>query len=278
MRLKATLVASLLATSSALASPSQELDRAKAQYKSGEYQKAVDTLRPQLYPRARLTDPSELLDAHELLGVAYFYLGKQDLAYAEFLAVLKLDPNRELDPVENSADVYAFFEAIKRENQKTLELIRKQKEIEEAKKKRPSRQITIVREYHPQETWRNWVPFGVGQYHNGQPGKGTVFLAVQAGTLALSVGAFTYQLLRFGIDFKQDFRPEEVDLIFALQVTQIASGAAFLGAYGLGVWDAYRNQKPRWTESRKEEVLESRLRLSPLVGPSTVGAAATWEF
>jgi hypothetical protein len=261
----------------AAANPSQDLARARSQFERGQYQKVVDALAPQLYPRALLREEDELKEAHYLLGVAQFFLDRRDKARQEFVALLYLDPRKELDPAVESPEVYAFFEGVKGELKLKLEELRREKDKAEADKNKPSREVVITRTITEPSPIGNFVPFGYGQFRNDQPAKGTFFLVSETLTGGASLFLFTFQAVQYGIPSKVP--PDDKDLVRTIQITQIITGGLFLIFYGWGVVDSFAYQKPKMVEERHERPIESRAYILPMVTPDgAVGVGATWRF
>jgi tetratricopeptide (TPR) repeat protein len=278
----------------AQANPSQELARARSEFVRGAYERVIAQLDP-----ARISDASELEEAHYLLGVSHFYLGHREQARQEFAALLHLNPQRELDAATESPEVYAFFVGLKSELRSKLEEIRREKDREQALRDRPSREIVVERTIHERSAWNNFVPLGWPQFHNHQRGKGLLFLGTQALFGGASLALFGYQALSYGIP--QHVPPGDVGKVRTLEVLQIGTGGLFLVAYAWSILDGFANQAPAVEEKRIERPIgpgapgalgapaapspasrpssqPSGLRLTPLVTPQSVGLGATWRF
>jgi len=268
------LAAALLVALPARANPSQELSRARAEYARGEYQRTADILGPQLSPKPLISDERELKEAHYLLGNSYFFLGDKDRARSEYLAILYLDPRYELDDVTEDPQAYAFFTDVKRENKKYLDEIQRLKDEANRKKQQPGQVITDTIVYHPTPTAGNWVPFGIPQFKSGHRRKGAFLLASEALFAGTSLGVFSYLLVKYGYPPQRPESVSEQETIRQLQVVQIGTGAAAIGLYVYGVIDAYQNQPPKVTRTRKVAPMS----LVPLLQPGAVGVGAAWEF
>jgi hypothetical protein len=282
VRLIVLAVAALYALP-AWATPSRELARARAEFDRGQYQTVVETLGPQLYPRMLIRDEKELIEAHYLLGVAYFYTDRPDQARRELTALLYVDPTYTLDPVVESPEVYAFFEGIKGELRGKLEELRKQKEKEAEARRRPSREVLVTRVVRDRSPWENFVPFGVGQFRNQQSRKGWFFLASQLASGGTSLGLFVAQAVQYGVP-SRGVPLSDLDGLRTRQVVQIGAGAVFLLLYGWSVIDAFANQKPRVEETREERPISITDVPPPLIVPwisvtgDGGGLAFTWTF
>ncbi len=266
------------------AAPTQSLARARAEFERGEYKKVVATLTPEV---SLLSDEADLKEAHYILGVSYFYTKNRDLARQEFTALLYLDPSHELDKLTESPEVYAFYDSLKREMQDKLEAIRLQREREEEAKRQPLREVVIERTVRESSAWGNFVPFGYGQFRNGQPAKGVFFLVAESLLGGTSIALFGHQAVTYGIPshYPPDFSDADRSALRTRQIVQVGAGGLFLVTYIWGVIDAFTNQKPHVTETRSERPIApapaptSRVPLiTPVVGPEGVGLGATWRF
>jgi hypothetical protein len=262
------------------ATPSQELARARAEFTRGQYQTAIAILAPQLQ---RIREQAQLIEAHYLLFVAYFYTNDHKRAREEIGALLYHDPDYTLDPVVESSLVYAFFEGVKNDLRLQRDEWRKKKEQEAEARRRPSREVLVTRVVHDRSPWENFIPFGVGQFRNGQSGKGWFFAVSQLVSGGTSVGLFVAQAVQYGIPSK-GVPLSDIDGLRTRQVVQIGAGAVFLLLYGWSVIDAYANQKPRVEETREERPITLTDSPVPLVVPFVSasgeggGVALHWTF
>ncbi len=288
----------------AAASPSKEFDDARAVFRSGRYKDAIPKLTGLLYPQSRLSESGELAEAHLLLGVAYFETGDRLAADREIEAALALDPTLEISTATFSRGAVRFFE------ERRGELDRKGRE-ESARLERSRRQQLkkrIVESAFVLEKRNyliNFVPFGAGQFQNGERNK-AIFFAVTEGALGtVSLSLFAYQLLRYS-----DGRVpvDEVDATRNLQIAQITSGALFFGFMAWGIIDSLahyehtvrreldpatldlideyldetlpgtrgRPDRPARPEPRRSP--SSSLRVFPTLAPDGAGLGMSWEF
>ena len=264
----------LLVGAAAQANPSQEVAKARAVYDQGEFEEAIRILEPLLYPKPLINDDPELVEAHRLLGGSYVLTQKPDKAKDEFESLLYIDPNFDLDPAVEDANVFAVFTETKRTIEKKLEIIRKQRERDAAKANKPSREITITNTVTVDSPWVNFIPFGVGQFKNGQRGKGAFFFTSEILLGGTSVILFTAQALEYGIP-SRPIPPRDSEFLRTRQIIQVTSGALFLAIYGWGVIDAFANSKPKVVNTKKTE---RDLVVVPYVSPDGLGVSASWEF
>jgi hypothetical protein len=263
----------------------ESLKLASAAFQRGEYKKVVDTLTPELYPRMLLRSDEDQKEAHYLLGVSHYYLARRDLARQEFIALLYVDENYTMEPAVESPEVYAFFEGLKSELASILEERRKKKQREEELRRLPQLERLVERTIHDVSPWGNFVPFGYGQFRNGEPGWGVFFLTTQTITAATSISLFTWQAVTYGIPSR--YAPgTDLDRIRRFQTIQVVTGMAFFGSYIWSVIDAFRNQPKRVTTTESVRPYKppppppsaSLLEITPIASPGAVGLGATWRF
>src|SRR5436190_16967835 len=174
----------------------EAFDRGRTAFGRAEYQRAIEILYPLLYPEVLLDSEGEVVQAHRMLGVAYLFENKPDEARREFRKLLELRPDYRFDPLLDPQRVVDFFNGVLKEEETTIaemEARRRQRELgEEQKRRRQAMRLhlppTILR-YERHSFAVNFIPFGAGQFQNGQRRKGWVFLGAEAALAAVSVGA-----------------------------------------------------------------------------------------
>jgi hypothetical protein len=254
---------------STAATPSEELRRGRNSFDRGEYARAIEILRPLLYPDIRLESDGQIVQAHRMLGVAELFQGHNELASQEFRKLLQLRPDYRFDPLLDPPQVVDFFNGVQRTHERELaaleakqqEAVRaRQRDSEQCEKLRAGPAV-VERRFNRHSFVVNFVPFGAGQFQNSQRTKGWVFLGVEAGLATVSLAAFSTNLMVYGLRPKRGCRsdtgaipcpPELIDHTGEnrsrwLMRTQIASGAAFFGAAIWGILDAlyyYRSEIP----------------------------------
>ena len=124
---------------------------------------------------------------------------------------------------------------------------------------------TATYESHPFA--RNFLPFGGGQFQNGDTAKGVGFAVGQGVTAATSMGLFVYLVGHY-----QDDQVPLADggRVRRLEQVEILTGAAFFGLYAWSVIDALVHHEP-WVK-----IGPARATLAP-AGSSGLGAALMWS-
>src|SRR5439155_14368401 len=115
-RLLAVLLVAAMATPAA-ANPSHDakisLDNGRTAYDRGDYARAIDTISPLLYPSIELGTEDEVVTAHRLLALSYFFVNKTKEAEQEVTTLLALRPGFELDPIVDPPVAVRFFEDVR---------------------------------------------------------------------------------------------------------------------------------------------------------------------
>jgi hypothetical protein len=141
------------------------IDRATAAYDYGDMAVVVDSARP-VVDGALPCTPAQRQQALRLLGIGLYLTGRPAGAETAFSDLLRLSSRARLDPTTTRPEVVAFFEDVRR---------RHAAEIQDAIKARA----------HHNVLW-NFLP-PVGQFMNGTPVRGWIFLGLEAATLAGTV-------------------------------------------------------------------------------------------
>jgi hypothetical protein len=242
--------------------PADAFERGKTAFSRGEYQRAIDILRPLLYPDIRLESEGEVVQAHRMLGVSSLFENQPDQARREFRKLLELRPDYRFDPLLDPPRVVDFFNSVLADEKQELAAIQaaRQKRDEEAAAARRAREAERLRAetaliYHYQHRpfAVNFIPFGAGQFQNGQRRKGWVFLGVEAALAGASLAAFTTNFALYGVAprrrctvaitpcpvEKLDHSDEATST--NLLRTQLVTGGLFFAVAIWGVVDAIQN-------------------------------------
>jgi tetratricopeptide (TPR) repeat protein len=198
----------------ALADDRAEVDKARSAFLRRQYDEVERRLAPFADPAAGATrDAAVLPDAYFLLAAAYFRLGRADDAAALLEAMAAKRPDAEPDPlllppevVDGFADAKGRIRERVAEQQKERERLRLEAEAARARAKKQLDEriaklenlarVETIRE--PHSRWLAAVPFGVGQFQNGDKALGWVLLVGE--TLALVTCAATVFIYDTAID------------------------------------------------------------------------------
>jgi hypothetical protein len=303
------------------AAPGEEFVRGRNAFFRAEYQRAIEILRPLLYPEPRLDSEEETVQAHRMLGVAYLFEQKTAEARLEFKKLLQLRPDYRFDPLLDPPRVVDFFNSVVREQESglaELEARRRKHEAQQAARRPPGvpgSGVTVERRYEKRSLVVAFVPFGAGQFQNGERRKGWTFLLAESALAAVSVSAFATNYALFGVrpvrrclvevmpapDGTPGMCPpdridhSDEELSGNLTKVQVASGALFFAVAAWGVVDAVRHFRPEVpvddggggaaapappapASGRPAAPAATRLRFGPFLSPHTQGFALGFAF
>jgi hypothetical protein len=189
----------LLTPRLALADGRAELEKARAAYLARNYVEAEERLRALVDPKTGLREPGLLSQARMNLGAVLLAQGKKEAAQEVFERLILEDSSYEPDPLSFPGEVINMFidiraqlrERIKAaaENAARLEAERRAREAAEKKareewqkkvEKMASEEIITSRHSRLVAC----LPFGAGQFQNGQPVLGWILLGTQAAAVA----------------------------------------------------------------------------------------------
>ncbi len=268
------LLALLLAPALAPAQPRAtavppDLRRAAARFEFGAWAEAAGIVRQYLSAHPTPPEPDAIL-AYRILGISEWHLGDVAHSRTAFVALLSEDPDFKLDPFLVPPPIVEFLEEVRREHEPTLGPLREQKRMlreqerladearrrllaeERARTGPPSKVIRLQERVYA----LNWLPFGAGQFQNGQAGKGTAFAAGQLAFGAINVLAIIAhdQIINDASNrclpsqagcestgYKSSAR-SRLRIVDAVKYT---SAGLFWALYGFGVYDAHRHYVPR---------------------------------
>ncbi|HET6611464.1 MAG TPA: hypothetical protein VFG83_05735 [Kofleriaceae bacterium] len=285
LRLVLILAALMAVAPPASASPATDLSAARDAFRRGDCDHAVVILNKLLYPQTTLASQASAAEAHLLLGVCYFKGKDQRAAEHELLEALYIDPKLDIDGLF-SDDVVALF------NRKKAELARQSKRDAEGRKiaeerdayRRALENLIVIEK---REYYVNFIPFGAGQFQNGDTKKGMAFFISEAALGGASLTLYAFQVLRYG--FSGAVPRDEADQVYKLQVAQIATGGLCLGLMAWGIIDALLNYQPTIQRVPDESLFPEgldllknnpaqSLYLFPAAGDDWAGLSLRWEL
>jgi tetratricopeptide (TPR) repeat protein len=279
-----------------------DFTKARNAYEGGEYQAAVERFTALLAAEPR--NPVIVNESLKLLGVSYLFVGDPAAAEAALLKLLTLSPDFELDPMLFPIEVIDFFTDVKARNDERLAaLARARATEEEARRKAEEKHRLAEIEKLKRNVYlerstekRSWLvallPLGAGQFQNGEPVKGALFLG---GEVLLGAAAATtfglHESLRDraaepfeSAEDRESYERLEQGLRIANQVSLGALAAVAVA----GIIDSavrFERERVTWQPVEEREVPENlrpggsaRLRIAPLAGDSAVGLCAVETF
>lgn len=187
-------------------------------FKYQDFDNAVPQLRALLYPSPRV-DRRREWQVREYLGASLWWVSSKNEANDEFTALLVRDAGHKLDPAVYPPKMVADFDNL-RGNLVRLGVIKADVAPQE-----PS---DVVQQ--PPPFGLMFMPFGVGQFANHSPGKGTAFLVTEA-VLAGASGVFYYLNQQDGLK-----GPGHMSTVN--QAVQLSAGGAFFAVAVAGIIEA----------------------------------------
>jgi hypothetical protein len=225
-----------------------KLSRALSLYE-GRFDECARELGHLLSPKSddRLSDPAVIERARLHQAACLIRAGRKDDAAQPLRDALRSDYN--MKPPENwifGEPVIDLFFKVREElraeiaqaEQGRLKEARKSAAAAEAAERRRRLQYLELVRLASQETvvernrrWIAWVPFGVGQFQNGDDGLGYLFLTSEIALTATAIGSMMIQL-----SFRDDgATPEQTDLPALNTAVDTAETVLTVSAWSLGV-------------------------------------------
>ena len=246
-------------TPSDLSTPEAQLARAKLAYQRGDYGAAVLQLRPLLYPQSLLSQEEQVMLAHKLLALSYFFEHDESGAEQELNLLLSLRPDFALDPLVDPLKAVAFLDDIRRRNEQRLAEIRR-RQTEEIERQRSeadalqkqaellaqqqARRIYIERVVQRKFSGLSLLPLGIPQFVGGRKALGAVLATGEILTAAASVGSWMTVRYRYPTS---TFPAKEYTLAQALTATYLTTGVVFWGLCLTGLVDSLINARATTT-------------------------------
>jgi hypothetical protein len=227
----------LIAQTAENAAVEDDLRRAKNEYAYGNYDKSVGILRGLLYPMRLVTD-EQVIEARKYLALSYYLLDQLDGVGEEFAKLLHVDPDYQLDPFTIAPPVIEMFETIRKQLKPELDVIRQLRSDNKRKEPvKPGVQREIERRITEHSELATFMPFGIGQFQNGQIGWGVAFLTSELLLLTANIVSYVY-IVRVVASNSGKYYSDRATLVRALTVTQYSTLALFGLAWSLGVFHA----------------------------------------
>ena len=223
------------------------LKQADKAFEFQEFDRVIALLSPLAETPERVPDVDQRVRVLERLGAAYWFVGTSGKAQLWFSRLLKLRPDHALDKLVYPPSLIAFFDE-QRERLRQLGFIGpKPGGGGKARPRDKPATVLRVREITRQDvSWATYlVPFGYGQFVNGDDAAGSVLLGLQV--LGLVGNVATY----FGVRALQgghgQVAPGDRGQVSLLQGLWIGSTAVLGAAYATSVIDGYLRRPPAET-------------------------------
>jgi hypothetical protein len=273
-------------------------DRGRTAFGRAEYARAIEVLHPLLYPEVLLDSEGEVVQARRMLGVAYLFENKPDEARREFRKLLELRPDYRFDPLLDPQRVVDFFNGVLKEEEATIaDMERRRREREKKAADIRQREAARLRlpptaVYYERHSFAvNFIPFGAGQFQNGERRKGWFFFGTEALLGAVSVGAFATNFGLYGLTPHRKCTVDQPmgiacpmasidhsdeDTSRTLLGIQLVSGGLFFAVAIWGVIDAIHHHQPEVPLPSDAKVARAASGARLTFSPNGLGAA--WVF
>ena len=238
-------VAVAVAPGLAAASPTDELRDARDAFVRKDCKDARLRLKDLLFPE-QLSDRDDLFYAHAMLGACEVTDQPED-AKEQFAEALQVEPDGSLDKQFFSTDAIQTFDDVKAK----LAIEREERMVQE----RVAERLQNAQSFRETNPYLVYVPFGIGQFNNGDFAKGGAFLAGEFLTAGTSIGIWLYLAETYGLH-SSSVPFAEAQTVHNLQGVEIATGALFFaGAIG-GIVEARLHYKQRVLVPNSEQLLK----------------------
>lgn len=271
-----------------------ELAKVVGLYEAGKYRECASALGPLLDPKyqGRLRERSVIEHARIYLAACLIGSDRPEEADEPLRAAIRENmqmkaPDSLLFPppvVELFLQVrQSLYEEIR---QAEAERLRKARESVEDRLRRQQREVRRVLELErlansemivtKNRRWVAFVPFGVGQFQNGNHGLGWVFLtseAVLGATALTAIGVYTH----FQAESSRLKNPDNNAVVESWYTLFQVSSYSFLAVAALGIAEAHLSFVPEFRELRPRPLppkLRRGIALRPSVGATPDGVMA----
>lgn len=267
----------------ARADQQSELAKGEQLYKDGDHlhaeeflAKAIDGASP------TITDPALVNKGRMIRGASDMYLGRKADAIRQFEEILRSDPKFAPQPLFFPQGVLDEFE----KTRKRLE----QEAIDKAKGDKTTRDLLACKttlgelntKYKSLAAWASservvhsnsrivaTIPFGVGQFQNGDTALGILFLSTE--TIAAATAAISY-----AVHYSIPQQPADVNKAksaeSASRIANLVSVGTFVALVVGGVLQAHLAYVPETYEVRPRPLPKAFMRIEPTFAASLHGA------
>jgi hypothetical protein len=260
--------------------PEAQLAEGRLAYERSDYAGAVRTIVPLLYPAITLATEDAVIEGHRLLVLSYLFLKRENEAEEEAHSILALRPSFQLDPIVDPAMAVAFFDGVRKKQDSRLRELRARERAEaeaklreeERRRRAEAERVFVRRDVRQNSRVIATLPFGIGQWQNGQPRKAALFLSAELVFGAVSLGSYLALERKYPVDPGTNHRTypqSDSNLAPTLLGLQLGAGIAFWATIVWGLIDAhvlYKKEVVVRDTDLGQKVLKS-LRLTPSVAP-----------
>lgn len=274
--------------------PNTRLSMARHAFNTAEFDLLRPLLEPLLNPQSLLDELLDRQEARQLLALGLFFEAQQTHDAPQrrnllksvrgyFLNILREQPDYTLDPLVYPASIVEIFENVREENREELHSIRAAQNAESYTDNAPDLQMLYIeREVQNNHYALNFFPFGVGQFQNNSPVKGTLFAVSQG--LALAINITSYLMIEYlrGPDGRYETSSSaqggNYAEALAWQRAQYGALAAFAALYTWSILDGILNFNATQIRIRTLDSPPSELNVPSLNTGNETGLTLGWSI
>jgi hypothetical protein len=274
------------------------LVRARREYVNQNYKQVIALVKPLVEPRSVLASEDEEAEAYELLGLSYWWLKKYKSAEAAFLILLSMRPGKKLDAAVHARGVIKFFNRVRKKVQrKSVELKTRHKEelkicrrsLKSCRRQNKTlKKQSMVKTVVKRPLWLAFLPFGVGQFNNGDTTLGWVFFSTETALLLANLTTYILASTRFVRNGENNLvKNDDASIRRAqnVQISQITTGVLLLSVAAAGIIEALVSYtpttvktRPLFKDTKKKRTTRMSPRVSPFFGPGGGGLNVQMDF
>lgn len=165
--------------------PQKQYELAKNAFYYQDYDRTIALLTPLLTPEVRLPSKEQLQHAREMLGASLWWKKNPAAFREQFTRLLQDDARFELDAFYYPPEMVRDFGELKTQLEQAG-LIK----VPVDTTRKPAKVETYLYQHTP--FGLTLLPFGVGQFANGQEGAGVLFLSLESSFLLANLSSWIY--------------------------------------------------------------------------------------
>jgi hypothetical protein len=235
--------------------PAERLERAEKAFQDADYDLLRPLLVPTLDPSSRFAKSDQEVRARTLLGVGLYFEAQQvtdaarrrellERVQAQFLEILREEPDHAINALIYPASVVELFEAVKEENAAELDKLRALRNPANGNGPQQGlKSVYIERELSHRPYAGNFMPFGIGQFQNGEQLQGSLFAGAQIAAIGLNVTSYA-MIERLRDPSTGRYRGgagNSAEQAFQWRAAQYVGLGLFVGFYAWSIIDALRD-------------------------------------
>ncbi len=183
-----------------------DFEAARSRYERHDYARAVEAFRTLVgSDPPRIANALLVLESRKYYAASLLFVGAKEEARVQFRLLLQQEPDYALDPLAFPKEVVALFDQVKEsvrgelarqreaEQQRELEAERRVRAAEQLRRTNLLRLRTLAESQEllvENSRWIASVPFGVGQFQNGDRGLGVALAMAQGLAVASSIVSY----------------------------------------------------------------------------------------